>query len=264
MSTTSDLELLGAGREAEIFAWEDGRVLRLAREPSADAMIEREVTALAAAQRAGAHVPRVYERVTVDGRPGVVLERVDGIDLLGSLAGRPWTVRAVGRTLGVEHAGLHRVEAPPGLPDLHDELRHRLASPLVPDEVRAHALERLEALPSGDQLLHGDFHPANLLRSTNGYVVIDWTNGASGDPAADVARTILLMSGGKPADGTALVVRVIAPVARRVLIAGYLSAYTREMPLDRDLVDRWLPVWAAARLAEDIEAERRFLLDRAR
>ena len=90
MSTTSDLELLGAGREAEIFAWEDGRVLRLAREPSADAMIEREVTALAAAQRAGAHVPRVYERVTVDGRPGVVLERVDGIDLLGSLAGRPY------------------------------------------------------------------------------------------------------------------------------------------------------------------------------
>ena len=125
--STGDLELLGAGREAEIFAWGDGRVLRLAREPSADAMIEREVTALAAAQRAGAHVPRVYERVTVDGRPGVVLERVDGIDLLGSLAGRPWTVRAVGRILGVEHAGLHRVEAPAGLPDLHDELRHRLA-----------------------------------------------------------------------------------------------------------------------------------------
>ena len=71
MSTTSDLELLGAGREAEIFAWEDGRVLRLAREPSADAMIEREVTALAAAQRAGAHVPRVYERVTVESDPAL-------------------------------------------------------------------------------------------------------------------------------------------------------------------------------------------------
>ena len=94
--------------------------------------------------------------------------------------------------------------------------------------------------------------------------MIDWTNGASGDPAADVARTILLMGGGKLADGTALVVRVIAPVARRALLAGYLSAYTREAPLDRDLVDRWLPIWAAARLAEDIEAERQFLLDRAR
>jgi len=169
----------------------------------------------------------------------------------------------VGKILGVEHAGLHRVEAPFGLPDLHDELRHRLGSPLVPDEVRTLALARLDALPAGDRLLHGDFHPANLLRSTHGYVVIDWTNGMSGDPAADVARTILLMGGGKLADGTAVVVRVIAPVARRALLAGYLGAYARELPLDRDLVDRWLPVWAAARLAEDIDEEREFLLDRA-
>ena len=154
--------------------------------------------------------------------------------------------------------------APEGLPDLHAELRHRLGSPLVPEDVRAHALERLAALPSGDRLLHGDFHPANLLRSADGYVVIDWTNGMKGDPAADIARTILLMGGGKLADGTPVVVRVIAPVARRVLLSGYLRAYAREAPLDRRLVDRWLPVWAAARLAEDIKAEREFLLDRAR
>ena len=262
--STSDLELLGAGREAEIFAWKDGRVLRLARDPV------RRRDDRARGERAGGGSARrrpraaVYERVTVDGRPGVVLDRVDGIDLLGSLAGRPWTVRSVGKTLGVEHAALHRVEAPAGLPDLHDELRHRLASPLVPDEVRTRALARLDALPDGDRLLHGDFHPANLLRGTDGYVVIDWTNGMSGDPAADVARTILLMGGGKLADGTPVVVRVLSPVVRRALLASYLGAYARELPLDRGLVDRWLPVWAAARLAEDIEAEREFLLDRAR
>jgi len=150
------------------------------------------------------------------------------------------------------------------LPDLREELRHRLGSPLVPDDVRERTLERLDALPDGDRLLHGDFHPANLLRTGDGYVVIDWTNGMSGDPAADVARTVLLTGGGKLADDTAVIVRMIAPVARRVLLAGYLRAYARETPLDRDLVDRWLPVWAAARLSEDIEAEREFLLDRAR
>jgi aminoglycoside phosphotransferase (APT) family kinase protein len=262
--STGDLELLGSGREAEVFAWDDGRVLRLARDPSDSDMIEREVIALAAAHAAGASVPGVYERVTVDGRPGVVLDRVDGIDLLDWLAGRPWAVRSVGRTLGAEHAALHRVEAPAGLPDLRDELRHRLGSPLVPDDVGTRALERLDALPHGDRLLHGDFHPANLLRTADGCVVIDWTNGASGDPAADVARTILLMGGGKLADGTPVVVRAIAPVARRLLVSSYLRAYGRESLLDRGLVDRWLPVWAAARLSEDIEQEREFLLDRAR
>jgi aminoglycoside phosphotransferase (APT) family kinase protein len=262
--SASDLELLGAGREAEIFAWDHGRVLRLARDASREEMIEREVIALTAAHDAGANVPGVRERVTVDGRPGVILDRVEGVDLLDSLASRPWTVRSVGRTLGVEHAALHRVEAPAGLPDLHDELRHRLGSSLVPEDVRTRALERLAALPAGNRLLHGDFHPANLLRTPDGYVVIDWTNGTSGDPAADVARTILLTGGGKLAEGTPVVVRVLAPVARRVLLAGYLSAYAREALLDRDLVGRWLPVWAAARLSEDIAAERELLLARAR
>jgi aminoglycoside phosphotransferase (APT) family kinase protein len=262
--STDDLELLGAGREAEVFAWESGHVLRLARDPSDTGMIEREVIALRAAHAAGASVPAVYERVTLDGRPGVVLERVDGIDLLDWLAARPWAVRSVGRTLGAEHAALHRVEAPAGLPDLRDELRHRLGSPLVPDDVRARALERIGGLPDGDRLLHGDFHPANLLRTADGCVVIDWTNGMSGDPASDVARTILLMGGGKLADGTPFVVRVIAPVARRLLVNGYLRAYARDTPLDSGLVGRWLPVWAAARLAEDIEQEREFLLERAR
>ena len=258
-----DLELLGAGREAEIFAWDAGRVLRLARDPADSGMIEREEIALRAAHAAGANVPGVYERVDVDGRPGVVLDRVDGVDLLDRLGSRPWTVSSVGRTLGVEHAALHRVAAPAGLPDLREELRHRLGSPLVPDAVRVRALGRLAALPDGDRLLHGDFHPANLLRTADGIVVIDWTNGMRGDPAADVARTILLAGGGELADGTARVVRVIAPVARRLLLAAYLRAYAREAPLDRDLVDRWIPVWAAARLAEGIEPEREFLLDRA-
>lgn len=256
----SELVRLGTGREAEIFAWEDGRVLRLARDPRATGMIEREAAALAAAHAAGAPVPRVYERVTVEGRPGVVLDLVEGVDLLAWLGRRPWALLSVAGTLGRHHAALHRVEAPAGLPTLRDELRRRLGSPLVPAGVRERALDRL---PDGDRLLHGDFHPANLLRTDHGCVVIDWTNGASGDPAADVARTLILGRGGD-LEGAPFVVRRAAPLARRLLVAGYLRAYARELPLDRDRVERWLPVWAAARLAEDIEPEREFLLEQAR
>ena len=170
----------------------------------------------------------------------------------------------MGKTLGVEHAALHRVEAPAGLPDLHDELRHRLASPLVPEDVRTRALGRLDALPAGDRLLHGDFHPANLLRTADGYVVIDWTNGMSGDPAADVARTILLMGGGKLADGTPVVVRVLAPVARRAARPGYLRAYAREAPLDRGPRRPLAPRLGGGASRRGHRAEREFLLDRAR
>ena len=259
-----DLELLGAGREAEVFAWADGRVLRLARDPADGEMIAREAAALAAANEAGANVPAAHELLTVEGRPGVVLDRVDGVDLLDRLERRPWTVASVARTLGREHAALHRVEAPPALPALREELRHRLGSPLVPDDVRARTLERLDALPAGDRLLHGDFHPANVLRTESRCVVIDWTNGAAGDPAADVARTLLLVTGGTLPDDASTLLRALAPVARRLLVGAYLRAYASRAPLDRGRVDRWLPVWAAARLAEGIEPEREALLARAR
>ena len=246
--STSDLELLGAGREAEIFAWRDGRALRLARDPSNGAMIDREVSALAAAQQRRRPACRAFTSASpsTGDRASSSTASTASICSARSRAG-PGQCGRWGRPSASSTQACTGSRRPAGLPDLHDELRHRLASPLVPDEVRTRALDRLEALPAGDRLLHGDFHPANLLRGRNGYVVIDWTNGMSGDPAADVARTILLMGGGKLADGTPVVIRVIAPVARRLLLASYLARTRARAALDRGLVDRWLPVWAAAR-----------------
>jgi hypothetical protein len=87
--------------------------------------VEREACALEAASRAGAPVPAVFERVTVDGRPGMVMERLDGESLLAWLGRRPWRVLAAGSLLGREHAALHRVTAPAALPALREELRRR-------------------------------------------------------------------------------------------------------------------------------------------
>jgi aminoglycoside phosphotransferase (APT) family kinase protein len=258
------LERLGAGREAEIFAWGDGRVLRLARDAWRRPSVEREAIALGAAYRAGVPVPAVYELVTIDERPGAVLDRIDGEDLLVHLGRRPWALWSVAKTLGRQHAALHRVDAPEALPPLREELRRRLHSELVPDDVREHALILLDQLPDGERLCHGDFHPGNLLRAGSGYVVIDWTNAARGHPSADVARSLLLLATAAiPSDAPAAV-RRLATGGRRFLVAAYLRAYAREMPLDRELVDRWRPVCIAARLSEDIEEERVDLLALAR
>jgi aminoglycoside phosphotransferase (APT) family kinase protein len=47
----------------------------------------------------------------------------------------------------------------------------------------------LAAVGSGDRLLHLDLHPANVILSPAGPVVVDWTNARRGDPAFDVALT---------------------------------------------------------------------------
>ena len=258
-----NLERLGGGREAEIFAIGEGRVLRLARNRARAACIEREVAAMRAARQAGAPVPAVYEQLELEGRPGMVIERLEGDDLLARLGKRPWSVRSVGRTLGRVHAQLHRVTAPAGLPSVRDELRRRLGSELVPAAVRELALARLAELPHGDRLCHGDLHPANLLPAGSDYAVIDWPLGARGHPAADVARTCLLITGGVVPDDAPRVVRHLEAHGRRILLAAYLRGYRSELALDQALVKRWRPVCAAARLAEAIDGERGMLLAEA-
>src|SRR5689334_15374557 len=97
-----------------------------------------------------AEVPRGFERVSVEGRPGLVLERLGARNLLLEIGERPWRVWPIGRELGRLHLRIHAAVAPESLESVHAGLRGRLESPLVPEAVRAAALERLERLPEGD------------------------------------------------------------------------------------------------------------------
>jgi aminoglycoside phosphotransferase (APT) family kinase protein len=261
----SALELIGAGREAEVFALGERRVLRLARSPASREEVERERIALTAIARCGAPAPALFDRVDVEGRPGLVLERLDAHDLLHGLLRRPWEVVLLPAVLAKVHASLHETVAPTELPDLRAEVAARLRSELVPSELRDAALRALEALSDGDRLCHGDFHPGNLLRRRDrGYAVIDWKAAARGVPAADIARTRLLMTGAWiPGAGPRRWQLLLTPF-RVALYAAYLRAYARRRSVERRAITAWVPVLAAARLSEDIDEERAWLLALAR
>ena len=261
----SELRRIGAGREAEVFALGEGRVLRLARTAAFRQAVERERVALLAAGRSGAPVPALFERVDVDGRPGLVLERLDAHDLLHGLLRRPWELALVPWVLARVHASLHEGEAPTELPDLRTEVVERLRSDLVPSDVRHAALRRLSELPDDDRLCHGDFHPGNVLRRRGGgYAVIDWKAATRGDPAADIARTRLLLVGAWiPGAGPRALQLLLTPF-RWALYTLYLAAYRHWRRVERRTVAAWLPVLAAARLSYDIDQERTWLLAIAR
>lgn len=257
----SPLTKIAEGREAEIFAWEDGRVLRLMRRPDAQQAVEWQARALEAARSAGLSVPAVHGTTTVDGRSGLIMDRIDGVDLLTLIGRRPWTVWRAGRVSGELQAGLHETVAPDGLPSLRDRLRRRItSSDLVPPDIAERALDQLDALPDGDRLCHGDFNPANIIATGNAHVVIDWTNVSRGEPAADYVRTRLMLRLGEPPRGAPAVIRLGARLARRLLIDAHERAYRRVRPLDGAQMRRWeLPV-TANRLTESIPEERERLL----
>lgn len=246
---------IGEGREAEILEAGDGRVLRLLWSADRELWLDREAAALRAASAAGAPVPAVYERTTEDGRPGLVMERLDGPDLLTRLGKRPWTVLAAGRLLGRVHASLHEVTAPEQLPDLKDNVRGllELRADRVPKDLSAEAHELLAELPDGDRICHGDYHPANVLLTAAGPRVIDWASASRGDPMADVCRTRLIIELGEVPEHAPALVRRLDRVGRSFMLRAYLRAYGRPDP---EFISRWRRVISIARLAEDIEAER--------
>ena len=262
MVSATDLTKVAEGREAEMFAWEEGKILRLLRPGFNPASLDAEVRALELAHRSGIPVPQPGERVTADGRAGLVLERIEGTDLLTELGRAPWTVVRAARMCGSVHAQMHACRVGNDrLPMLKRRLEGQLMSPLVPPELAAIANRRLETLPDGDALCHYDFHPANVMRGPNGPVVIDWPNATRGAPEADVARTLLLLGAGEPLNPTP-VMRVLTKVGRDLFKWLYLGSYMRERPLDKREVRRWALPIAVARLAEGIEVERPGLLRR--
>jgi aminoglycoside phosphotransferase (APT) family kinase protein len=257
----ADLKKIAEGREAEIFAWQDGTVLRLLRWPDAMPQLLGEAAAMRAAAGAGVRVPAPSEVTTVDGRPGLVMERIDGPDLLTLIARRPWTVWSVGRLTGELHAAMHDVTAPDELRPLRERLRQRIEGAAeVPPHLAEAALRALESLPDGDRLCHGDFHPGNVIGAGGEYVVIDWTAVTRGEPTADFVRTDMMMMLGDPPPGSPLVIRFGAKFARRLLRSAYVRSYRRHRRVDPELAERWLLPVAAARLREGIASERPKLL----
>jgi aminoglycoside phosphotransferase (APT) family kinase protein len=154
--------LIGAGRTADVYALGRGRVLRRYRDDRSGRDVAAEAAAMAHLAGAGYPVPEVYE---ADGRD-LVLERLDGRDMLANLARAPWRVRRHARTLARLHDRLHEIEAPPGMGG---------------------------CFAAGDRVVHLGLHPGNVMLTSRGPVVIDWAGARAGLPAADVATTYVIM-----------------------------------------------------------------------
>ncbi len=250
--------LLAVGRTAEVFAWGQGQILKLYQHWVWPGDADHEIAMTQAVEAVGLPMARCLGRKDLNGRPGVLFERVVGASLLDSLFKDPSRGQEIAQMLGRLHASMHAVSAP-ALPSLRPRLADRIrqAAPLNP-RWRQAAIDRLERLPDGDALCHGDFHPGNVLLAEAGPVIIDWIDVASGHPLADMARTVALIRYGEAPSGPAA--EALTPPLRAAFLEAYLAAYRALRPAPQSDLDQWLPVILAARLAEDAENDQSALI----
>ena len=119
----------------------------------------------------------------------------------------------------------------PRMGNLADKLDAMISASPLDKNTRYDLHMRLQALPRGKSLCHGDFNPTNVIITPKGdWRVIDWSHVRLGDPLADVARTYLLF-----------------------WLSGHVKAAEQYVALMCDAlkvklpdVQKWLPIVAAA------------------
>jgi Ser/Thr protein kinase RdoA (MazF antagonist) len=229
--------LIGEGKVAEVFEYGEGRVLKLYRAGQPRREAERELGILDIVEAAGIAAPRAFDVEQVDGRWGVMMSRVDGRPFAETMLATPAAIEPYLVAMARLHAAIH---AAPGtaLAPLKVRLARKIEASELSDPVRRRLRDRSKALPDGDRLLHGDFHPFNILGTPERATVVDWLDATSGPPAADLCRSWLLMQ-----------------AVSRDLADAYVATYLAVSALPRDVVFAWLPVLAAARLAENVPDE---------
>jgi len=186
--------LLATGRDADIFEYGPGLVLRRSR---AGRSLTGEARIMEYARTRGYPVPAV-EEVSADGL-SMVMERVEGTNMVDAMTRRPWTIRRHGRVLADLHRRLHALEAPDWLPQA--------------------------PVGRGDRLLHLDLHPLNVLLGADGPCVIDWAGACRGDPYVDVALAWVLMEAGQVPTGRLM--GAVMDRARAWLVDSFLAPFDR-------------------------------------
>lgn len=238
--------IIGSGRLADVHAYGTHAIkLYHVGRGKAEAFIEAAILALVEGH--GLPAPQVHAAGRYGDRWGLVVDRIDGPTLGQLVLHDPgWLgegLEEMARLQLLLHGTVETRLRP---------LKARLIANIgrvaaLGDARRQRLIAQVVALPDGDRICHGDFHPFNIIGAPGRTTIIDWVDATCGPPAADACRSYLLLKQGAPDIADA-----------------YLERYVARSELAVADIVAWMPCVAAARLAEGIEDEERSLLELAR
>ena len=251
-------QIIARGRTAEVFSWKENQVLKLFLEGRDVGSIEHEAQVTSAVHNLGLPVPSVGGIVQVQDRLGIVFERVNGPSMLQVLRSNPWRIGELTAIMAKLHFEIHLHDMPQ-LSSLREDLKKTINELVdLPQEVRRKILDRLEQLPDGTAICHLDFHPDNIIMSSHGPVVIDWTGVKRGDPLADVTSASLLLRAAAVPQFMAQ--KWLFNMVRNWFRSSYLKKYQRLRPASPAQMTGWELPLIAGRLADNIPEERDMIL----
>ena len=240
---------MGKGFTSDVYSWGEGRVLKLFHDWVPRFRAEREYRITRAVHAAGLPTPAVHDVLDVEGRRGIVFDRVEGVSMLTCVQAKPWTMFAAVRQLAELHAQIHRCAAPAELSSQRDRIANGIeAARELSTAEKDDARSRLKALPDGTSVCHGDFHPENVLFTARGAVVIDWDSATRGDPLGVVACTSRLIQQAGLPPWAPRHMHLLLKCSRAPLHYFYMKRTLELHAGTREQIERWkMPLAAAAK-----------------
>jgi len=253
--------LIAVGRTSKIFRHGNDAVAKVLDPQWPDHWIAVEASLTQSVRALGVPAPKVLDVTVVDGRPAILFEYIAGPSLWHQMSTDRSSIPSLVRELAEMQRLIHSIGVPDGLPGMVSRRCDKLATlEAVSEDERDLAIDMTNALPRGGALLHGDFHPGNVLVGESSLVVIDWFDAAVGHPIADIARTELLLDAHDVTD------RQHLPGATDADLDALSAAYGFEMVDGIDApdgcLDRWRAITALSRLTERTDDDVELLVAR--
>ena len=175
-------EKIGEGAHSEAYTWAPGQVVKLLKPGVPRGMAWFEVRMIRAVFAAGVPVPEVFGEVTLDGRFGIVLQRLDGPTLLQLTRTGAVTFEQAGAIVAALAVSIHKTPPPPEVPSMRECMEVRLDHDdgKLPKHIASEILALIDRLPPGDGLCHTDLSPGNVIMTSEGPKLVDWAGAMCG------------------------------------------------------------------------------------
>ncbi|MEN6314688.1 MAG: aminoglycoside phosphotransferase family protein [Clostridiaceae bacterium] len=253
-------KLIGRGMTAEVYEWGPDKVLKLYYHRIGEEWIKQEARIGMAVHEAGVPSPTVFEIIDLDGRKGVIFQKISGSTMLMHFITEPWNLNHYAKQLADLQFRIHQFSAN-NLPSQQEkyEFRIKCSAKILGDKEQL-IIDYLKSLPDGNSVCHGDLHFNNIIISGNNPVPIDWTNAYQGNPMSDLARTYLMMT--SPAKPPLIPDVVTMPMqyVKWSSYRAYLNEYLMLSGASSKDIDAWILPTAAAKLKDRMPGEEKWLM----
>lgn len=179
------------GNTAEVFDYDKKTVCKLFYQKIPYEYVQQEYENAKKLMELGIRVPEPMRIIDCDGRYGIVYEKIYGVPMRECM-----DREGIFEMFIAEHKKFMNISTNRLMP--YKDFLAAMISGNCSDEIADDFMEEIQVLPNGDFVLHGDYHPGNVMITLDGeFVLIDLLNVCCGPKEYDVARTFFLLENKK-------------------------------------------------------------------